>query len=38
VTVVVYVKEEKKKEKEARTIVLGGAERLNRAQIIQRQL
>jgi hypothetical protein len=32
------VKEKKKKEKEARTAVLNGTERLNKAQIIQRQL
>jgi hypothetical protein len=39
VEVVVQVKEEeKKKKKKARTTVLGGAERLNKAQIIQRRL
>jgi hypothetical protein len=38
VTVVVQVKEKKEKEKEARTAALGSTERLNKAQIIQRQL
>jgi hypothetical protein len=37
ITVVVQVKKEKEKE-EARTAALGSAERLNKAQIIQRQL
>jgi hypothetical protein len=31
VTVVVYIKGEKEKEKKARTVALGGAERLNKA-------
>jgi hypothetical protein len=38
VAVVVQVKGEEKEEKEARTAALGGVKRLNKAQIIQRQL
>jgi hypothetical protein len=38
VAVVIQVKEEEKKKEEARTAALGGAEKLNKAQIIQRQL
>jgi hypothetical protein len=38
VTVVVQIEKEKEKEKKARTTALGGAKRLNKAQIIQRRL
>jgi hypothetical protein len=38
VAVVVRVNREEEKEEKARTAALGGAERLNRAQMIQRQL
>jgi hypothetical protein len=37
-TVIVQVEGEEEEEKEARTAALGGAKRLNKAQIIQRQL
>jgi hypothetical protein len=37
-TVVIRVKKKKKKKEKARTTALGSIKRLNRAQIIQRQL
>jgi hypothetical protein len=34
VAVVIHIKKEKKEEKKARTVALGGVKRLNKAQII----